>query len=748
MVFDKNNWTIRGFISSFFPFQLILGQLKYNLISLFYWTLLFLIVSDSFGSAFGVPFLFFSPEYHGEVNEWAFLFVGFSFGGFTMAFNTYSYIKLGPRYPFLAAVSRPFLKFCINNSFIPLFFIIYYLSQMISFQRADELASATNVFLYSISFLAGFIAFITLSIFYFFPTTKDTEVTVNQEQSSNPIASVVSQKIEWYNYFRSETKRTYLYFGKGLKIYQSRSVSHLEQELIERIFAKNRINATIFEILTITAFFIFSMFRDSQWMEFPAAMSIVLLFTIIHMLFSAMMSWFHRWTYPIIFFIVIGMNFLSTRTHFFKYINYAYGLDYSENKLQDFSMENIRSKAENYNSIENSRTNYTSILQNWHTQTNKEKPKLIIVNTSGGGSRSALWTFSVLQNCDKETKGELTKHLQMISGASGGMVGAAYFRELLLRSRTGKLLNLYNPEYKNNLSKDLLNKLAFSASTNDLFVRFQSMTHNGFSYTKDRGYAFEEHLHENTNQYMRHDLGYYEQPEKNATIPVMIFSPTIVNDGRRLFISSQSLSFMTEPGDDLNQIANSHENIDYQTFFKDNSPQNMRFSSALRASASFPFIMPMITMPTKPEMQLMDAGIRDNYGFRTAADFLYNLRDWIEENTSGVIIIEIRDTKKILNNENYMPVSFMDKITLPFGNMYNNFPRTQDFDQEQLMKIGLKSFPFKVDIVTFNLREKKDDRISLSWHLTKQEKVKIEQAFLSMSNQFALKRVKELLKDK
>jgi hypothetical protein len=410
-------------------------------------------------------------------------------------------------------------------------------------------------------------------------------------------------------------------------------------------------------------------------------------------------------------------------------------------------MENIRSKAENYNSIENSRINYTTILHNWHSKTNKKKPKLIIVNTSGGGSRSALWTFSVLQNCDKETKGELTKHLQMISGASGGMVGAAYFRELLLRSRTGKLLNLYSPEYKNNLSKDLLNKLAFSASTNDLFVRFQSMTHNGFSYTKDRGYAFEEHLHKNTNQYMRHDLGYYEQPEKNATIPVMIFSPTIVNDGRRLFISSQSLSFMTEPGDYLNQIANSHENIDYQTFFKDNSPQNMRFSSALRASASFPFIMPMITMPTKPEMQLMDAGIRDNYGFRTTADFLYNLRDWIEENTSGVIIIEIRDTKKILNNENYMPVSFMDKITLPFGNMYNNFPRTQDFDQEQLMKIGLKSFPFKVDFVTFNLREKKDDRISLSWHLTKQEKVKIEHAFLSMSNQFALKRLKELMKE-
>jgi hypothetical protein len=155
--------------------------------------------------------------------------------------------------------------------------------------------------------------------------------------------------------------------------------------------------------------------------------------------------------------------------------------------------------------------------------------------------------------------------------------------------------------------------------------------------------------------------------------------------------------------------------------------------------------MPMMTMPTEPGMQLMDAGIRDNYGIRNTVDFMYHLKEWITDNTSGVIVLEIRDTKKILNNETYKNVSFLDKLTMPFGNMYNNFPRTQDFDQEQLMDVALQQFPFAVDVISFNLRERTNDRISLSWHLTRQEKRKIEQAYNSESNQNSFRRLKELL---
>jgi len=156
--------------------------------------------------------------------------------------------------------------------------------------------------------------------------------------------------------------------------------------------------------------------------------------------------------------------------------------------------------------------------------------------------------------------------------------------------------------------------------------------------------------------------------------------------------------------------------------------------------------MPMVTMPTEPEVQLMDAGIRDNYGGKITMEYLYVLNDWIEQNTSGVIIIQIRDTKKVLDNEAYQEVSLFDKFTLPFGNMYSNFTRTQDFDQEQLMMQGVQQYRFPVDLISFNLRENKKDKISLSWHLTGQEKKKINEAFSSKRNQHSLSQLKRLMK--
>jgi len=739
--------SILQIIRSFFPVHILFGQLKYNLISLFYWAFLFLVISESLGSSFGVPYLFFSPEYLGSVNGWSFALLGFGFGGFTMAFNTYSYIKLGPRYQFLSIVSRPFFKFCVNNSLIPLIFIVYYLIKMISFQNTQELASAGNIFVYSISLLIGFFTFILLSIFYFFPTTNEKGVEIPADESSaNPIQTVIPNKEKWYDYFRTEKERTFYYFGRRLKLHQSRSTKHLEKSIIEKVFAKNRINASIFEILSITAFIILGLFIDFPMFEFPSAMSIVLLLTLIHMVFSAMMSWFHRWTYPIIFGMIALMNYLSVHTDYFTYKNYAYGLDYDPKSVQKYNVVEIEYSIKQKENLTHSRQNIISILENWKKKTGEEKPKLVILNTSGGGSRSALWTFTVLQGCDEALNNELSDHLSLITGASGGMIGAAYFREILLRNIKGEIANRFDKKYNLNLGKDLLNKLAFSASTTDLFFRYQTFKYNNHSYTKDRGYAFEEHLHENTENILQHALGYYKKPEQDALIPMMIMSPTVVNDGRRLLISPQSLSFMTASIDNPKQVSVTHENIDYQSFFIKNTPQEMRFSSVLRANATFPFIMPMMTMPTYPEMQLMDAGIRDNYGSKTALDYLFALREWIEENTSGVIILEIRDTKRILSNDLYENISLTDKITLPFGNMYNNFPRTQDFDQEQMLKVATSGFTFPVDIITFNLRESKKDRISLSWHLTQQEKNKINRAFYTRNNQDAFTRLRKLLK--
>lgn len=729
-------------LRDFFPFRLIQSQLKYNFFGLIYWVLLFLIVSESLGYAFGVPFLFFSPEYLGKISYLSFLFLGFSIGGFTMAFNVYSYTKIGPRFPFLIVVSTPFFRFCINNSLIPIAFIVFYLFQMTKFLLNEELASISEVVLYSSSFIFGFLIFISLSILFFFPLRRNKDQNDDDDEGfQNPISSVAVKGAKWYDYFRSESKRPIYYVGRKFKIYKSRSIQHLDQDTIQQVYGQNRINAFIFEAITLLAFLGMGFFRNYSFFEMPAAVSIVTLLTIISMLFSALISWFHRWAYPIIVGVLMTMSYMSTVTPFFKFTSFAMGLDYQENNRPEYTVENISRNGLDSVDLSNSKVGIYRMLENWKTNQQTKKPKLIILNTSGGGSRSALWTMIVLGKCDQALQNKLSSRLQLIAGASGGMVGAAYYRELILREKLNQISSKFNEAYEVNISKDLLNKLAFSASTNDLFMRYKKFEYNRHTYTLERGAAFEAHLHQNLNNFLEHPLGYYQSFEAKGQIPLMIFSPTIINDGRRLWMSSQNLSYVVNKRNGNSAF----ENIDYQTFFKGNEPNSIRFSSVLRASATFPLVMPMITLPTKPEIQLMDAGIRDNYGGKVTIDYLFAMSDWIQKNTSGVVILETRDTKRVLNDEFYRDISFMDKITLPFGNMLTNFTRTQDFDQEQLMKLCSKSFNFPVDVVTFNLRERSKDRISLSWHLTKREKRKIAEAFYSDENQAMLAKLENLL---
>lgn len=746
----NKNFVIIRFFKSFFPIQLLIGHLKYNLLAIFYWLLLFLIASNTIGSSYGVPLLFFSPEYLGEVNHWAFFLIGFSVGGFTMGFNTYSYIKLGPYYPFLVLVTKPFLKFCVNNFIIPVLFSIIYIINFCYFQINEEHASISLTILYVLFYIMGMSTFFLLSLLYFFPSKKSFlnrfhKTDEIDELQNKPINSVLHKSKKWLDIFEQLEEKTYIYIGKKFKFHASRSVNHLDQELIERVFAKNKVNTSLFELITIISFFSLGIFRDYEIFNMPAAMSFILLLTIILMIFSALISWLHRWTYPILFLGIIGMNYLSTHTTFFNFKSYAYGLNYAKNEQIDYSIANIKKNDAKRNIFDDSYNNYVQILNNWKEKTGEDKPKLILINTSGGGSRSALWTFTVLQKTNEKLKGDLFNHVQLITGASGGMIGASYYREVLLKSKLGEIRNQYAGIYRENISKDLLNKLFFTISTNDIFFRYQKAKINGFKYPKDRGFSFEEQLNLNTNSFFDHKLGYYNEFEKNATIPVMIFSPTVINDGRRLLMSSQNLSFISESNGGPNGMCKSNEMIDYQSFFQAINPQDIRFLSVLRTQATFPFILPMVTMPTNPEMQLMDAGMRDNYGGKTMSQFLFTMKDWIKENTSGVIIIQVRDTKKVLNDEVYHQFSLLDKLTLPFDNMYRNFTRTQDFDQEELLKLNSSCYSFPVDLVSFNLRENSRDRISLSWHLTKDEKQKIERAFQSIENQTTLRKLTYLL---
>lgn len=740
-------------VRTFFPINLLFSQVKYNLVVLFYWIFLFGIINGTLGVGIGLPFLFLSPEYLGLSSYLAFFILGASIGGFIMAYHIYSYIQIGPKYSFIATLSRPFYKFSLNNSLIPLIFIINLCINVYDFQKSQEFTSEYEVYGLIGAMVGGIALFILFALLYFFPTNKDLfKITGKRSEefqnSSSNINATLHRKQSWYEPFRAKNVDRYYYIGSRFKIRQSRSSSHYDINVLNKVFAQNHINASVFEVLLLLSYITIGFFRDYEFFQVPASVSIMMILTIIIMLVSALFSWFKSWTYPIIVAAFLFVNYLSTVTDFFQFKSYAFGLSYEKEDLIKFTKTSVSNLSYSDSVIEKDYKDYIKTLENWKAQTGKKKPKLILLNTSGGGLRSAMWTFRVLQELDSLTGKEFTKNIQMITGASGGMVGASYYRDLMIMEKEGEIQSRSSGKYLSNMSKDLLNRLAFSISTNDMFFRFQKVEVNGYKYSIDRGYAFEQALVSNLDGALDRTLGEYEEYERSGEFPTMIFTPTIVNDGRRLLVSSQHHGYLqaTDELDERVGLDPQIENIEYLKYFADNNPKDVSFTSVLRMSSTFPYIMPMITMPTQPGMQLMDAGIRDNYGSKITVRYLIALRKWIQENTSGVIILKVRDTKKTLVGETFKNIGLFDRLLLPFGNMYGNFPRVQDFNQDELFSTAIRSMNYPIEIVTFNLRENFNDKISLSWHLTKKEKEKIINAVYSEENYASLQRLLTILK--
>ena len=74
-------------------------------------------------------------------------------------------------------------------------------------------------------------------------------------------------------------------------------------------------------------------------------------------------------------------------------------------------------------------------------------------------------------------------------------------------------------------------------------------------------------------------------------------------------------------------------------------------SPALRMNASFPYISPFIELPTSPAIEVMDAGLSDNFGTSDALRFITTFEKWIKENMNKIekefneVLMEMREAR-------------------------------------------------------------------------------------------------------
>ncbi|HHP7241536.1 MAG TPA: patatin-like phospholipase family protein [Cyclobacteriaceae bacterium] len=754
---------IKLFLDQFvysFPVQIFFYHCKRNLALLAGWFLLILAITENFGLVYGIPYLYLDPEYLNQVGFWSFFIVGITFGGLTMAFNITSYILDGHRYPFIGILERPFAKFSINNSFIAVITLVIYIIQIIRFQIDNEFTDSKDIILMIAGLLAGVFIMIAGLNIYFSLTNIDIFQFLAGSVDKRLRKAALS-RVRVMNKLK-ETKRGEInvtnYLDLKLKVRSTAGLlDFYDRSAVLKVFDQNHFNSVVAELLIIIVILLLGIFMENPYFQIPAGASTILMITIFIMLTGAVSYWFRGWSITFVVALFIFINVL-VRSGIIEGNFTARGLDYNTGKAE-YSLENLNRINSHQNFVRDKKETL-EILNKWKAKW-PEKEKMIFLCVSGGGQRAALWTVNALQNIDRNLNGQLMNHTQLITGASGGIIGAAFYRELYLRTLNGQLQNQNQVKYLDQISRDNLNAIIYTLMVNDLFIRLQSYEYAGNHYVKDRGYAFENKLNENLDFVFEKQLMDYKSPEQLSEIPMMILTPTILNDGRKLFISPQGLTYMGI-SQEIGRKAENFKNrgVDFKHLFQSQGASDLHFLSALRMSASFPYITPNVNLPSNPEIEIMDAGISDNYGISDAIRFLFVFQDWISENTSGVVFLIIRDTRKTGPIEDRPNPSIIDKLTYPIAGVYNNLANVQDIRNDERLETAKEWFNGELDVVeleydTYSLfdgatnaidkHEKKIKRASLSWHLTTKEKKNIIENIERTKNQNALNKLQRII---
>jgi hypothetical protein len=726
------------------PVQLLFLHFRKYQVLLVFWLLLFSVVGGAFMKSFGAEALYLAPEYMGNVNALGAAIVGVAIGLFIMCWNVTTFILFSRHFSFLAATQYPFLKYCVNNSIIPLSFLVFYLLKAYEYAHYKELIGNVEIIFLTGGFLIGLLLVFLVSFLYFFSADRTIFKILQPLFSSakNYIANLQPEKNSGRSLIYSEW-----FLDSFFKVRRCRDVSHYSPELMEKIFKRHHFAAVISVFIIYLFLLLIGYFIDQPFFQLPAGASITLLFAVLIGVTGAIVYFFQSWSVPVLIAFIFVLNFLY-RTEWIDPRNKAYGLDYrNKNDYPSYTQPVLDSIAASAAAVSD-KQNMETILGRWKAKQGEEKPLLVIVTTSGGGTRSATFTMDVLQRLDSITGGVMMKKTFLFTGASGGMIGASYFRELYRQRLKNPSLRLQDEHYVDNIASDLLNPTFTSFVTRDVFAPERKFTVGPYSYLRDRGLAFEEALNKNTERVLDKKLGDYAADEAAANIPLMLYHTLITRDGKKMLIGTQPVRFMTHAPVDSSETPTA-DAIDFTSFFSKQDPYNLRMLTVLRMNATFPVVLPNVWMPSDPVIDVMDGGLRDNYGVETSLRFLTNMQKWIEENTRGVVLVQIRDRMDGGWDNPYEFDDMVQNATKPFFLLQHNWYKMMEYFQKDMTTYFLNNQRYPVHNITFQYIPRiEQHKAALSFHLTKQEKADIAGSLQSAHNQVSFKRVVDLFGEK
>ena len=755
-------------------------HLKRNYVLMLSWAFLFAVVLEAFGQIVGVPYLFLDPEYLGRVSYKSMALVGLAFGLFSMAFHLTGYALDGERFRFLAGFKYPFLIYYLNNGVLPTLFITVYAYSFITFQaeaggHTPLMSSALmTVFLLAV----GVVHTAAHMVFRLGQRSKLARAGLRMDEQFG--------RSRLYRITVLRQARTLQRSGYQISHFLNRKLRwrkadpvHLEAPEVWPAFRRMHLLAVGLEIFLVILLLFLGYVMAGQQDRIPAAASGILFLTLVVLVLGAIGYWLQGWMTLMVIVAVFAINHLYTRGYI-KNDYQAAGMHYDAGLVDDslplqnqflpdtlqsdlLHMEGVlRKRLEvggerfEYNEARFAEADSSSHLAS-RIPYPVSKPRAVFICFSGGGQRAALWALRCLQRVDSATGGALYQNTILMTGASGGMLGAALYREARHRKMPARLMDtLY---WK--LGQDLLNPIIFTYLNHDLPLRYRTYRYGARTYSYDRGRAFDQQFHLNTGGILQKSLSDNAVAEREGQIPLLLLSPMVADDGRKLLISPQPISFMAAPAAGLwgRQEA---AGIEFRRKFARQGADSIDFMAALRMNATFPYILPNVTLPSKPPMRIMDAGLADNFGIQNASRFIQAMAPWLEQNTSGLLILSIRDSPKSGFTRTGDRQTLFDQAFNPIGSLYANWSYLQDTQNDQYLQMLAKSLSIPIDYQTieygiggndlagYNLIGRaryQQKRASLSWHLTEFEKANIYRTVNAPRNTKVLQRLHTLFAD-
>ncbi|MES2701133.1 MAG: patatin-like phospholipase family protein [Bacteroidota bacterium] len=730
----------------FLPVQLLLLHARKYQLLLAFWLLLLLILTGNFASHFGAVSLFLAPEYLGKISFFSMMLLGCALCVFIMMWHITTFIVHSKRMPYMGATRHAFVVYCINNSVIPIAFLIFYSIVSVRYQIYGEQSPIGHVLLLQLGFYFGILLVGIVSFFYFFRVSRDFfKSLLSGIANPSRIRGIIPYDSLDYEIDIIHTRS---FISGDFKIVRSEDLEPYHPRVMNTILRRHHRNVIFAALVSYLLLLLFGIFIEQPLLRIPAGAGFLLLFSIVLGIVGAFKYFLKSWeTLGWVMFILLLSSLVKYRVVDLRSI--AYGLNYNtpEEKQPEYSYNHLRDvfTPERFAADKNTELGR---LARWKSRVEDSTlPPLVVIGVSGGGSRSAYWTFRTLQYLDSASHGKLFKNTVLISGASGGLIGATYWRSIHDAQLLGKIKNPYDPKYQENIGKDLLNAIIFSLASVDLVSPFNKISFGGYSYTRDRGFAMEQEMIRNTEGLLDKNIGYFRQREAAGQIPQLIINGTIINDGRKLMISNQPVGYLTQAAYSLKYETPPIDAVDFATFFAEQDPYNLRLTSALRMNATFPFVLPVVRFPSQPRINIMDAGLRDNFGAEIATRYIFTMRDWLLQNTSKVIFLEIRDTREYDVSSNSDESTLGGMVTDPIFVIQNKWEAFQSYGHGFVKDFAPFFLGSKLKFVTFQYVPKESKKVvALNFHLTQREQEDLYQSIYHPGNQAAVDTMLSLLK--